>query len=176
MLIDGQQLTGNNQEITNISFSKSDFSLQKIETNTTTYKKTQEISTSELFTCFNRILNLEFIKISNEIKKIENCSLANLETLLQEFYKRLIIPLYIPLLSLIPLLLITSSKELKNYNSIKVCTFLIGLTVIILSETSIRFISETFIENIILTFAPIISLLLLYIMFQYKFNFKLRSK
>jgi lipopolysaccharide export system permease protein len=176
VLIDGQQLTGNNQEITNISFSKSDFSLQKIETNTTTYKKTQEISTSELFTCFNRILNLEFIKISNEIKKIENCSLANLETLLQEFYKRLIIPLYIPLLSLIPLLLITSSKELKNYNSIKVCTFLIGLTVIILSETSIRFISETFIENIILTFAPIISLLLLYIMFQYKFNFKLRSK
>jgi hypothetical protein len=61
VLIDGQQLTGNNQEITNISFSKSDFSLQKIETNTTTYKKTQEISTSELFTCFNRILNLGII-------------------------------------------------------------------------------------------------------------------
>ena len=176
VLIDGQQLTGNNQEITNISFSKSDFSLQKIETNTTTYKKTQEISTSELITCFNRILNLELIKTSNEIKKIENCSLKNLETLLQEFYKRLIIPLYIPLLSLIPLLLITSSKELKNYNSIKVCTFLIGLTVIILSETSIRFISEKFIENIILTFVPIISLLLIYIIFQYKFNFGFRSK
>jgi lipopolysaccharide export system permease protein len=176
VLIDGQQLTGNNQELRNISFSKSDFSLQKMETNTTTYKKTQEISTSELFTCFNGILNLGLIKISNKIKKIENCSLANLENLLQEFYKRLIIPLYIPLLSLIPLLLITSSKELKNYNRIKVCTFLVGLTVIILSETSIRFISEQFIENIILTFSPIISFLLIYIIFYYKFSFRLRSK
>jgi lipopolysaccharide export system permease protein len=147
-----------------------------METNTTTYKKTQEISTSELFTCFNEILDLGLIKVSNELKKIENCSLTNLENLLQEFYKRLVIPLYIPLLSLIPLLLITSSKERRNYNSIKVCTFLIGLTVIILSETSIRFISEKFIENIILTFAPIISLLLVYIIFYYKFNFRLRSK
>ena len=173
VLIDGQQLTGSNKELTNISFSKSDFSLQNMETNTTTYKKTQEISTSKLIICFNKILNLGLNKKIDKIIKIENCTLANLENLLQEFYKRLIIPLYIPLLSLIPFLLITSSKEQKNYNNIKIFTFLIGLTVIILSETSIRFISEKFIQNIILALIPIMSFLVIYIMFYNKFNFKL---
>ena len=176
VLIDGQQLTGSNKELTNISFSKSDFSLQKMETNTTTYKKTQEISTSKLIVCFNKILNLGLSKTTDKIIKIENCTLANLENLLQEFYKRLIIPLYIPLLSLIPFLLITSSKEQKNYNNIKVCTFLTGLTVIILSETSIRFISEKFIQNIILALIPIISFLLIYIIFYNRFNFRLGNK
>ena len=176
VLIDGQQISGNNQDLTNISFSKSDFSLQKMETNTTFYKKTQEISTSKLFVCFNGILNLGLTKISNEIKKIENCSLTNLENLFQEFYKRLVIPLYIPLLSLIPFLLITSSKERKNYNGIKVYTFLIGLTVIILSETSIRIVSEKFNRNILLALTPIISFILMYIIFYYKFYFKIREK
>lgn len=38
-------------ELTNISFSKSDFLLSNFESNTTTYKKTQEISSSKLLIC-----------------------------------------------------------------------------------------------------------------------------
>ena len=39
-----QTITSKIMNVTNISFSKSDFSLSNLETNTTTYKKTQEIS------------------------------------------------------------------------------------------------------------------------------------
>ena len=46
VLYEGATITSKNKEITNISFSKSDFSLSNLETNTTTYKKTQEISSS----------------------------------------------------------------------------------------------------------------------------------
>ena len=39
-------ITNKNNKITNFSFSKSDFNLSNnLKTNTTTYKKTQEIST-----------------------------------------------------------------------------------------------------------------------------------
>ena len=51
VLFEGATITSKNDEITNISFSKSDFSLANIETNTTTYKKTQEISSEKLFFC-----------------------------------------------------------------------------------------------------------------------------
>ena len=44
-----------NNEITNFNFSKSDFPLSNIKTNTTTYKKTQEISTQNIFKCVYKI-------------------------------------------------------------------------------------------------------------------------
>ena len=40
VLNDGQTITANENELTNLSFSKSDFSLRDIETNTTTFIKT----------------------------------------------------------------------------------------------------------------------------------------
>ena len=45
VLLDGATINQKNNEITNFNFSKSDFPLSNIKTNTTTYKKTQEIST-----------------------------------------------------------------------------------------------------------------------------------
>ena len=43
VLYNGATITSKDGEVTNISFSKSDFSLSNIETNTTTYKKTHKI-------------------------------------------------------------------------------------------------------------------------------------
>ena len=50
--------------------------------------------------------------------EIANCKVDNLDNLFKEIYKRLIIPFYVPLLMLIPLLLITSSKEKSGINEI----------------------------------------------------------
>ena len=56
---DGEQLTSKNNQITNINFSKSDFPLLNLETNTTISKKTQEISSYKLFKCLHLILILK---------------------------------------------------------------------------------------------------------------------
>ena len=171
VLYNGATITSVDNEITNISFSKSDFSLAKIETNTTTSKKTQEISSIKLFMCINNFYKLEKKYFENEVKNIENCTYKNMKNIIKEFYKRFIIPFYIPLLSLIPFLLITSSKENSNYNSLRVITFLIGLCVIIFSETTIRFISKISIYDISITLIPILLLLFLYIFLFIKFKF-----
>ena len=170
VLLDGTTISGSDDEITNFSFSKSDFSLKNIETNTTTYPKNQEISSLKLIKCIKNIKNLKNNTFDNEIKKIENCNIQNIENLFKEFYKRFIIPIYIPLLSIVPFLLILSSKEKSNYMTYRVFTFILGLIIIIFSETTIRFVSKEFLQNLSLLFFPIIFNLILYVSFIKKFN------
>ena len=111
----------------------------------------------------------------NIYTKIENCSIKNLNNLYKEIYKRIIIPLYIPLLIMIPFLLITSSKENKDYTNLKINTFIIGLSLIIFSETTIRFISKSFLTNLSISVIPILIIFILNFYFQKKFNLKLKS-
>ena len=125
VLYEGATITSKDDEITNISFSKSDFSLANIETNTTTYKKTQEISSLKLFLCIKNFYKFNKKDFEMNVKNIENCSYQNMQNIIKELYKRFIIPFYIPLLSLIPFLLITTSKENSNYSKIRIITFLI---------------------------------------------------
>ncbi len=170
VLYEGATITSRNNEITNFSFSKSDFSLSNLETNTTTYKKTQEISSIKIIKCLQNYFTLSSKMFENSWKTIENCSLGNINNILQEFYKRFVIPFYIPILSLIPFLLIISSKENSNYNRLRSITFLIGLTVIIFSETTIRFVSKTTLHNISLSLIPLALIVLLYLYFFNKFK------
>ncbi len=171
VLYDGAQLTGKNNQIRNFNFSKSDFPLQSLKTNTTTYKKTQEINSLKLLKCFKNIYLLNGDEGKIRDLKIENCTKKNIENILREVYKRFIIPLYIPFLSLIPFILITSSKEDSFYLKIRIFTFLLGLATVIFSETSIRLISKIFSSNIIFSILPLFLCLITYFVFYKKFNF-----
>ena len=170
VLYEGATINSKNNKVTNISFSKSDFSLIDLKSNTTTYIKTQEISSIKLFRCifsfykFNKII---FEKITNDI---ENCSVENINNIIKELYKRFIIPIYIPILSLLPFLIIILSKENSNYQKIRILTFFFGIGVIIFSETTIRFISNLKSQNISLILIPIIILIFLYLFLFYKFQ------
>ncbi len=171
VLYDGETITGKNDEITNFSFSKSDFPLNTLETNTTTYTKTQELTTFKLINCIY-LLNFSNSKSKKElINQIENCSENNLGNILKEIYKRIVIPIYIPILMLTPLLLITSSKENSNYSKLRIFTFLIGVFVIIFSETTIRLISKSVINNSSIIIIPIIILIIFYLFYFKKFNY-----
>ncbi len=173
VLKDGATITSKKNEITNISFSKSDFSLANVETNTTTYKKTQELSSFQIIKCLDSFYKIELSKFDVKNKHIENCSIQNIENILKEFYKRFIIPMYIPILCLIPFLLITLSKESSQYNKLRLITFLIGLSLIIFSETTIKFISKLTTQNLVLTLLPIIfvSAIYLYLLSKFKMKF-----
>ena len=176
VLFDGETLSNKNNEVTNFSFSKSDFILKSLETNTTTYAKTQEISTFDLFRCVEMIYQSNFKNINTHLNKIPNCSVRNIKNIIKEFYKRLIIPFYIPILTLIPFVLIILSKENAYYNKLKIFTFLFGLLVIIFSETTIRYVSDTVIANLKIAIIPFCLALLIYLIFLYQFNFFKKKK
>ena len=168
VLHEGQTIKSKNGNITNFSFERSDFPLSKLETNTTTYKKTQEISSQDLVRCF---LLIGIKKNENLDNNIENCLSSNLNNILKELYKRFFIPLYIPLLMMLPLILLITSKENLNYSRVRLITFCIGLLVIVFSETSIRLISNTIHKNYSIITMPIIILVLLYLFYLRKFIF-----
>ena len=171
VLFNGATITGKNEKITNFSFSKSDFPLNNFKSNATTYKKTQELSSFKLLRC----LNLLNSKKNISTEKIENCSTKNLQNIYKELYKRFLIPFYIPLLVLIPFLLILSSKENSYYSKLKVVTFLIGLFLIIFSETTIKIISIIFYKNFLISLMPFLLLIFLYLLFFKKTHFKYSS-
>ena len=170
VLFDGETITENENEITKFSFSKTDFALKNLKANTTTYKKTQEITTTNLIKC---VIGIYKIKINNkfqEINNIENCLPQNVSNIFKEIYKRLVVPLYIPLLCIIPFFLLISSKENINYRNLKIFTFLIGLLVIILSETTIRLVSKIPFNNIGIASIPVLALIIIYSIFIFKFK------
>ena len=169
VLYEGATITAKEKEYSNISFTKSDFILSNLESNTTTYKKTQEISSTKLLRCI-----MGFYKLKKFYSDVENCTEKNLHNILKEFYKRFVIPIYIPLLSLIPFILILTSKENPNYQKLRLFTFLTGFSIIIFSETTIKFISNLIIQNIFLASLPIILMftIYLYLYFKFKINIK----
>ncbi len=165
----GETISVINNKITNFKFKKTDFNLSNFEDNTTTYKKTQEVATLDLIKCYHNLMNFNFLKIDKNFK-VENCKNDNIDNIIKELYKRIIIPLYIPVLILISLMLIFKSKENTNYSKYRILIFLIGFITIILSEMTIRLINEDFLKNLKFFVIPIILVVSLY--FNYLIRFK----
>ena len=63
-LYEGETIRVNENRITNFKFSKSDFNFQNLETNTTTYIKTQEVSTMKLIKCYFKLQNLNLFNLN----------------------------------------------------------------------------------------------------------------
>ena len=176
VLFDGETITSKNDGITNISFSQSDFGLSNLKANTITHQKNQEMPTFEVLSCILVLNKIGLNYFSKNQNELTNCREGNNTNLIKEFYKRLIVPLYIPILMLVPYILIFSSKEKSNYNKMKLFTFIVGVIVIIFSESLIRFITIDIQKNLFIFFIPLISLISFYLLFFYKLKIKSFNK
>ena len=170
VLYEGETINVVNNKITNFKFSKSDFNLKNLKTNTTTYIKTQEVSSLKLFKCFLRLNNYRFFNIDTKDIIIENCKSENLNNIIKELYKRFIIPFYLPTLMLIILFLILRSKESIDYFNYRIFIFILGLLLIISSEMTLRFIQDDFLKNMKIFSLPLIIISCIYIIFYYYLN------
>ena len=173
ILYEGETINGSPSGITNFTFSKSDFALNNLKTNTITTIKTQELSSLDLYNCL-RSVYISNLKIPD--RNIENCTLKNLKNIFKEFYKRLIIPFYIPIFVLIVFFLILSSKENINYNKYKILTFSAGIFFIIFSETTIRLINNNFNNNLLITVIPYAIFFILYLLLLKKISFNYNTR
>ncbi len=161
VLYDGQTLNSNNNQTTNFKFSKSDFGISNMEEHLVTHKKIQEQSTLILIRCLINIYGPQ-----NE--NILNCDETNPRNTFKELFKRLLNPFYLPVLILITLLLILNSKESGNYIKYKIITYIFGLLIIILSESSLGFINNNMLKNLSLTALPLLLILIIYLYFYNK--------
>ena len=161
VLYEGQTLNSNNGKITNFSFSKSDYGLSDMDSHLVVHKKLQEQPTVILINCLQTIFK-------SDSKVILNCDKNNPRDVFKELFKRIISPLYLPLLILISISLILSSKENINYSKYKFFVFILGFLIIILSESSLGYINNNIYQNFLLLALPIILIFILYTIFFYK--------
>lgn len=173
-LKDGKIINYNeNDEITYFNFESFKFNLSNYETKTTTIPKIQEISTIKLLECFR---NLNFLKIIDRNLFKFNCQKDSNKNISQELYKRIYLPMYIPLICLIASLLIFTSKENIHYNKYKLSIFILGFILIFTSEISIKYIGVNFLLDKFLFFFPIILFLISYSSLTFIINYQKKIK
>ena len=158
-----------------INFSETDYDLSNFSTKTVTRSKIQEIDTLVLFNCIEGMI---VEKNFNEKKIIQNsrnkiCNTRTVKSVVEELYKRIILPFYTLVISLIGASLIINPRSSFFIKSHKLNIFLIGCLVIILSQISLNYF---FVSNIMLYFVvlqPLILVLFYYLFLNIFNNFKL---
>ncbi len=158
-----------------INFSETDYDLSSFSTKTVTYPKMQELKSKFIFDCFKNF----FLKNYNDKKKIiqnsdlEKCENRKLKSISEELYKRLIMPFYTLIISLIAASLIIEPKS-KYFNRFhKIIIFLIGSFVIILSQISLKFFLLSVSMIYLILILPIILVFFYYVLLLIFTKFKL---
>ena len=157
-LINGQIISFNKQSKKNeiIKFDQLGINFLDIDTNQIKQPKIQETSTNKLFKCvFKNKLNNNFC--NNESKK----------EIIPALNRRLSLPLYIPVISLLCSLLIMKSKKIYYKKSIifSYCFFLL-----VVIELCIKYTGLNYITQIIFLIIPFILSLFLYIFLSGAFS------
>tara|TARA_B100000767_G_C19753139_1_gene531726 strand:- start:1249 stop:2391 length:1143 start_codon:yes stop_codon:yes gene_type:complete len=165
-LTDGEMITKDDGEVTNLEFEKIDFDLSKYDTKTTIFPKIQESSSNDLFNCIYSNLKKDMNLFKAEFLRCDKSSIKNIK---QEFYKRFFKPIYLPLLALVSSLLVFTSKEKMNYNKFKFCLFSIIFCIIVISEISLKYSTQGMLGQLFFFLFPILSFLSIYFSLRMEF-------
>ena len=178
LLFDGKIINNSKDKTNSFEFSESEFNLSKFSTRTTTYPKIQEVSTYDLLECilklkkFSSFLIIDKFKTNKFLVKrsayAKRCLIDDGTISFQEIFKRIILPFYLPVLTLIASLIIIKTKDDYNFFKFKLGLFIFGVTTIIISEISMRYSSSSILGNIYLIFLPIMLFFFIYIYFKIK--------
>ena len=121
-LFQGNIIDKNEDNINIISYDKTRINLSNYTTKTTTYPKIQELNTSLLIKCLIKVFKF------NEPFKTTNltCNKRSAYVIIEEMYKRLIVPFYIIIVSIIGSSLIINSGNENSYTNLKNFSFVIS--------------------------------------------------
>ena len=104
-------------------------------------------------------------KNTNNKLQILTCNNSFYKKLIQELYKRIILPFYIPLLFIIASFLILKSKNNLNYKFFKIKIFLMGILFVIFSQISVNLVSKNNFMSLTMVIIPLILIFFLILFF-----------
>ena len=165
----------NGEKTYTLNFSETDYDLSNFSTKTVTHTKMQEVETKIIFSCFKKY----FFNNSNDkdqiIKDADNkvCEERKIKSISEELYKRLILPFYTLIISLIAVSLIIEPKSIYFFKLHKLNIFLIGSLIIILSQISLKFLLHSIYMFYFIPILPILLVIFYYILLLIMTKFKL---
>ena len=156
----GEIINKENNKITNFTFDKINYNLEKYQSKSSGYQKLQEAPIKDLYMCI-------YLNSKDEINKFRaeylQCKQETMNDIQQEFLKRTYKPIYLPLIALMCGLIIIRSKENNNYNKFNFFLFLLIFFILIISEISLRFSSGSQVGLLFFTLFPLLLFSALYI-------------
>ena len=169
-LIDGGITNIENNNTYNVKFKMTDYDLSKFSTKTVTVRKIQETDTSILINCLKK----NYVFQSN-IQYDEFCNETSIEQIAQEMFKRLGMPFYILVISIIATSIILKPKNIVWSRFYKTYLFVLGVIIIIFSQIIINLYGKSFSLDIYLSTLPFLTILsfYFYIYLKTKFTFNI---
>jgi lipopolysaccharide export system permease protein len=146
-----------NKKINFLNFYKTEINLSYFDSKTTTYPKIQENNTLSLLNCIKPFLDEAKTSLSEQ-----QCR-ARIDDIAAELNRRLGMPLYIPIISIIICYLLSSRKESKYYFLQKYIVFIIAFSILVFAEIMVRYSGNSALSTIIYYSLPPLLILLNYL-------------
>ena len=166
----------NDKNLFTLNFAETDYDLSNFSTKTITHPKIQELDSFVLINCIKKIFlnkNIDKNRIIKSKDEKDNCEGRRISTISEELYKRLVLPFYTLIISLIgaSLILEPKAKYLMKFHKLNI--FLTGTFVIILSQISLKFFLISIDMAYVILFLPIFLVLFFYLLLSMISKFKL---
>ena len=166
ILKNGKIINTENDDQSIIDFSTFTLDLSKFTTNTITNQKTQEMSTINLLKCINDIEKFKKLDQTTINKSLfKGCNLQITSSILEEFLKRFLAPMFIILIGLTSSLIITSSKDQNNYKTKNFIKFILGIIFILISEVILSLSMNSIEDTVLYFFVPVLFFIIIYFYF-----------
>ncbi len=166
----------NDKKLFTLNFAETDYDLSNFSTKTITHPKIQELDSFVLINCIKKIFlnkNIDKNRILKSKDEKDNCEGRRISTISEELYKRLVLPFYTLIISLIgaSLILEPKAKYLMKFHKLNI--FLTGTFVIILSQISLKFFLISIDMAYVILFLPIFLVLFFYLLLSMISKFRL---
>ena len=156
-----------NKKIKTMNFKKTQLSMSSLTTRTTTKPKLQETLTSILISCFSKKENKKTIQ--NMFGPQDPTKITEV---IEHLSRRVGMPIYIPLVSLICSFLLISTKKKKYSFLHKYFYFIIAFIILLLAEVLVRYSGFSKINTIIYFSLPIILSPIIYLILLKKLAYE----
>tara|TARA_B100000029_G_C17584078_1_gene960602 strand:+ start:56 stop:1204 length:1149 start_codon:yes stop_codon:yes gene_type:complete len=157
-------------DINIIKFERTSFNLKGISTKSISEPKMQEMPTMVIINCLQNKLVYNYL--GSKIK--HNCN-QDPRTLMDskiEINKRLGMPLFIPIISLVCCFLLSSRRDTKMYNYNKYLYFLLGVIILTSAEIGVRYSGVSWNHTFAYYFIPILLIPFFYLFLIKKFKYE----
>ena len=160
VLLKGQLITtlSDNTNSKIVKFDQMNLNLGSIENNIIKKPKIQETSTMQLISCF-----------TNKSDKNIFCNEKSKKEVIPTLNRRIVLPIYIPIISLISCLLLVNTKK-NNLMLNKITIFLLSFFTLLFAELFIRYTGVNFLLNYLFIFFPFLLLPVMYLILIQKFK------
>ena len=162
ILFNGQIISSrrNNSKNEIIKFEQLNIDLKSLQTGTIKQPKLQETSTLKLLQCINDSVNKSEINCKENTKK-------EITTVLN---RRIVLPLYIPIIALLCSFLLIKTKTQRSIFLNKYSIFVLSFLILLYAELIIRYTGISKIIGVLFIISPIILIPIIYLSLTFKLS------